>query len=104
MGERMNAETARIEFEHRPTTFWTSPDDSYHTQTTLAKALDLSESCLQNWRCQGGGPSFVKRGKLVYYRKIDVLNWLRSFEGPAETISSLSANDSLLPKSNPQAA
>ena len=104
----MNQETIATpitcQIDYRPSMFWSAPDDSYHTSDTVATTLELSASCLQHWRCVGGGPKFVRRGKIIFYRKVDVLYWLRSFEGPAETTSALSANDSQTAISIPQAA
>ena len=64
----------------RAAMFWSSNDDSWHTQDTVAAVTELSTNTLKNWRAQGKGPEFVKSGKLIYYRKPDVIKWFRSFQ------------------------
>ena len=64
----------------RTSMFWASNDDSWHTADTLAAVADLSTNTLMNWRAQGRGPIFVKSGKLIYYRKKDVIQWFESFQ------------------------
>ncbi|WP_371922666.1 helix-turn-helix domain-containing protein [Simiduia sp. 21SJ11W-1] len=31
---------------------------------------------MENWRCQGRGPRYVKVGRYVRYRTSDLLEWL----------------------------
>lgn len=90
--------------EARPMNFWQSPDDSYHPPATIAVTIGCAESSLQNWRCGGGGPKFVRRGRIVLYRKADVVSWLSSFEGPMASTSDLAENDCRMTVSKPQAA
>lgn len=72
MSERNPTEVASM--------FWASNDASWHTPETLAAVADLSLNTLVNWRAQGKGPVFVKSGKLIYYRKQDVIRWFESFQ------------------------
>ena len=72
MNERNPVEVASM--------FWASNDASWHTPETLAAVADLSLNTLVNWRAQGKGPAFVKSGKLIYYRKQDVIRWFESFQ------------------------
>ena len=37
-----------------------------------ANYLGLQSSTLEAWRCRGGGPAFVKLGRLVRYRHADL--------------------------------
>lgn len=69
-------------FEHieRTKMFWASNDDSWHTPETIMAVTELSASTLANWRAQGQGPVFFKSGRMVYYRKKDILTWLQSFQ------------------------
>lgn len=41
-----------------------------------ARFLGLSTSCLEKWRCQGGGPRFVRLGKAVAYRPKDLESFI----------------------------
>jgi hypothetical protein len=60
--------------------FWASNDDSWHTPETVCAVLELSNNTLMNWRCMGKGPTYHKSGKLVFYRKKNIVNWLESFQ------------------------
>lgn len=46
------------------------------TQEQVAAALDVTPHTLMVWRNSGQGPDFVKTGKIILYRKNDVLDWL----------------------------
>lgn len=43
-----------------------------------AELLGLSERTLENWRWQRKGPSYVKLGRSIRYRKTDVENWIKA--------------------------
>ena len=73
----MKQETSPIE---RTQMFWASNDDSWHTSETIAAVTELSTQTLMNWRAQGQGPMFFKSGKMVFYRKKDILTWFQSFQ------------------------
>ena len=38
--------------------------------------LGLARSTLNKWRCQGEGPSFIKMGRAVRYRTVDLEGYL----------------------------
>lgn len=40
------------------------------------KASPVSPRTLQRWRMEGTGPSFVRIGRLVRYRRADLDQWL----------------------------
>ena len=84
--------------------FWQSPDDSYHTTDTIAAVTGMSLHTLSNKRSIGGGIKFVKCGHLIYHRKIDVVEWFKSFGPPVASTSALSARDSQRKESILQAA
>ena len=42
----------------------------------LSKTLGVPEGTLQDWRYRGIGPRYLKIGKHVRYRAIDVEAWL----------------------------
>ena len=43
-----------------------------------AEYVDLSASTLAKLRCKGGGPVYMKVGKLIFYAKGDLDAWLAS--------------------------
>lgn len=45
-----------------------------------AEYLGLSRQFLEGARCKGGGPAFVKWGRVVRYRKVALGEWLASHE------------------------
>ena len=47
-------------------------------ESAVAEQLDCETKTLQAWRCRGGGPAFVKVGRLVRYRPEDVEQWIES--------------------------
>ena len=38
--------------------------------------LGIARQTLARWRCEGGGPKFVKLGRLVFYRAGDLRTWI----------------------------
>ena len=44
--------------------------------------LDEAIDTLATWRCRGGGPTFMKLGAAVRYRRRTVLKWLAECEKP----------------------
>jgi predicted DNA-binding transcriptional regulator AlpA len=46
------------------------------TEEELCSALDNKPATLQQWRCEGYGPKWVKLGKAVFYRFTDVEDWI----------------------------
>lgn len=43
-----------------------------------ADYLGLKRTTLEAWRCRGGGPKFVKLGRLVKYRRADLDDFVSS--------------------------
>lgn len=41
-----------------------------------AKRLGVSEAFLEKHRCSGTGPAFVKLGRAVAYREVDLDQWV----------------------------
>ncbi len=55
----------------------TTHKDRLMTETEAADVLCYSIRALQNWRCRGGGPRFVKvSARSVRYRYSDLLEWI----------------------------
>jgi len=53
-------------------------DGALLTERDAADLLKISTRTLQAWRCAGSGPSFIRVGRSIRYRRLDVLNWLQS--------------------------
>lgn len=53
-------------------------DETLYCESVISKTLACEEKTLQAWRSRGGGPPFVKIGRLVRYRGCDVKNWITS--------------------------
>lgn len=51
--------------------------DRLLNQNEVAAILCLSPKTLEYYRWKGGGPEFVKMGKLVRYRESDIWNYIR---------------------------
>ncbi len=45
-------------------------------EASVAQRLGCEPRTLQAWRCRGGGPVFVKVGRLVRYRPSDIDAWI----------------------------
>jgi predicted DNA-binding transcriptional regulator AlpA len=48
------------------------------SQRQAAAFLCLSERTLERWRVSGTGPAFVKLGRRVAYREIDLIEWINA--------------------------
>jgi len=49
-------------------------------ETAVAQMLSVKAKTLQAWRSRGGGPPFLKIGRLVKYDPESVMAWIRSRE------------------------
>lgn len=58
--------------------FWNAPLEALFDQKVVAKVRDCSEALLERERWEGKGPQFYKLGRLVRYKKADVLAWLNA--------------------------
>ena len=47
-----------------------------YDEVAIAQRLGCKVKTLQAWRVRGGGPSFVRVGRLVRYRPQDVESWI----------------------------
>jgi predicted DNA-binding transcriptional regulator AlpA len=54
--------------------------DRLLNQNEVAAILCLSPKTLEYYRWKGGGPNFVKMGKLVRYRESEVQRYIQSLE------------------------
>ena len=48
------------------------------TQREAAAQLRLSQRTLERFRVSGGGPTYIKAGRLVRYREQDLEKWIAS--------------------------
>jgi hypothetical protein len=53
-------------------------DDALFDTPNAAAYLQVSTQWLELGRCKGYGPAYVKQGRLVRYRKADIIEYLRS--------------------------
>lgn len=60
--------------------FNAAPDTTWFSQATVAAVRHCSESTVERDRWSGGGVPFVKCGRSVRYRKIDILKWLQNYK------------------------
>ncbi len=51
-------------------------NNEFLTEEEVAGWLKISQRTLQAWRQRGGGPPFIKIGRLVRYRASDMVSWL----------------------------
>lgn len=62
------------------------PDDALLTEVEAADLLRMSERTLQAWRTQARGPTFVRAGRAIRYRRSDLLAWIEAHIVPVEGI------------------
>lgn len=66
--------------------FYAAPPDALFPQKTLCAVLGCSEALAERKRWQGGWIPFVKLGRLVRYRKSDILAYLEHQKACQSTI------------------
>jgi hypothetical protein len=54
----------------------TNDSDALLTEVQAADVLNLSIRTLQAWRAKGAGPSFVRAGRAIRYRRRDLVAWM----------------------------
>ncbi len=65
--------------------FDSAPETTLFNQITIAYVRDCSTATLERDRWAGGGIPFIKIGRLVKYRKADVLTWLAQYQPQIST-------------------
>lgn len=53
------------------------------TVDEVAEVLDVTPHTLAQWRAEKRGPSFVKLGRSVFYRRTDIEEWVNNSVYPA---------------------
>ena len=52
--------------------------NSYVNDVKAADIIDASPQTMRNWRFEGRGPAYVKKGRMVRYRVQDLLDFMES--------------------------
>lgn len=65
-------DTPKLTLVRSPEAEPTAPTSDLIDEPALASCLGVSRSTLQSWRYAGGGPSFIKLGRMVRHRNADV--------------------------------
>ena len=52
------------------------PIQPLQTATEAAELFNISPKSLEKWRCVGGGPRFIRIGRLVRYRAEDLADFI----------------------------
>jgi hypothetical protein len=60
--------------------FWTAPPEALFPSRHVAAARHVSIALLERERWQNTGPSYIKLGARVLYRKSAVLEWIKQQE------------------------
>ncbi len=66
--------------------FEQAPEDAVFDQKVISFVRDCSTSTLERDRFVGQGIPFVKIGRLVRYRKSDVVGWLNQHQPRTSTV------------------
>jgi Helix-turn-helix domain len=53
-------------------------DDAMLDAKAAERLIGLRKATLAKMRCVGGGPPFVKAGRRVLYRRVDLITWLNA--------------------------
>ena len=54
------------------------------TEEELSTALEVTEATLADWRKNNQGPDYCKLGRTVFYRREDVLQWIKMSVVPTQ--------------------
>jgi hypothetical protein len=69
--------------------FESAPETALFNQIVIAHVRDCSIATIERDRWAGTGIPFIKIGRSVKYRKIDVLKWLAQFQPKHSTSEKL---------------
>lgn len=53
-------------------------DNQLYSPSRTAEILCVATATLRKWRWEGNGPSYVKIGRKIAYRQIDINNFIES--------------------------
>ena len=68
--------TATISAETVKTAFVKAPEKL--NTIDAAAYVGAQPATLETWRCNGGGPAFIKVGRKVWYLRVDLDAWMQS--------------------------
>lgn len=71
--------------------FWAAQNEALLSRPVVAAGIGYSVSWLEVKATHGGGPTMVKIGRRVMYRKADVLAWLEANSRTVTSTSQLAA-------------
>ena len=60
--------------------FWSSPDEAFFGQESIAAVIHKSIKTLESDRWLGKGAPYRKVGGRVLYRKVDVVKWIEGYK------------------------
>jgi predicted DNA-binding transcriptional regulator AlpA len=81
----MQAREIPLDVTSSVTQFWAAHDEALFAQPVLVALTGLSAAYFERARWEGGGPRFLKFGRLVRYRKADVVDWINQRQPVAST-------------------
>lgn len=61
----------------------------------VEKIFGIKRSCLQKWRCLGGGPNYIKIGRSVRYRPSDIENFIHEHQRISTSDPGIIQNESV---------
>jgi predicted DNA-binding transcriptional regulator AlpA len=79
----MQAREIPLDVTSSVTQFWAA--HALFAQPVLVALTGLSAAYFERARWEGGGPRFLKFGRLVRYRKADVVDWINQRQPVAST-------------------
>jgi excisionase family DNA binding protein len=63
--------------KHQPRQIPSDPD-ALLSETEVSDLFGISMRTLQAWRMKSGGPPFVRLGRVIRYRRQDLVKWLEA--------------------------
>lgn len=55
-----------------------NPSKKYLTPGEAAGLIGVAAQTLARWRCEGGGPGFMRAGRKIMYATDDITAWMNS--------------------------
>jgi predicted site-specific integrase-resolvase len=50
----------------------------YFSPDEAARTIGVASQTLARWRCEGGGPPFIRVGRKIMYGATDITAWMNS--------------------------
>lgn len=74
-----------VDLSSAVTQFWKAHDEALFPQPVLTAITGLSPAYFERGRWAGYGPKFLKLGRMVRYRKADIVDWINQRPPVAST-------------------